>query len=142
MIRDKLDIRVIDLALSIDACYDFVLDKKCGGIVLFVGTVRNHNKGKDVQYLDFESYAEMAEKEMAHIANTAIKTFHVEKISMHHRTGKVELLEKAVIIAVSSVHRKEAFEACEFCIDRLKESVPIWKKEVLMDGSYWVNAHP
>lgn len=142
MAGKHIDIQVLSTPLSIDACYDFVLNEKCGGIDLFVGTVRRWNKGAEVTHLLFESYVEMAIKEMEKIAITAIEKYGLEKISIHHRTGKVPLEGIAVIIAVSSKHRKAAFEACEFAIDTLKENVPIWKKEFLKDGSYWVNSRP
>lgn len=142
MVDSNIDIQVLPDALSIDDCYQFVLNEKCGGIDLFVGTVRRWNKGEEVTHLYFESYVEMAIKEMEKIAKTAIAKFGLEKISIHHRTGKVELEGIAVIIATSSKHRKAAFEACEYAIDTLKKDVPIWKKEFLKDGSYWVNSRP
>ena len=137
-----LDIQILNTTLSIDDCYDWVSDDACGAIGLFIGTVRNHNKGEQVRYLDFESYNAMALKEMRTIAEECKEIYKVSRISMHHREGKVMITGKAVIIAVSSVHRKEAFKACEYLIDQLKERVPIWKKEYLIDGSYWVNSRP
>jgi len=142
VVDNNIDIQISPDALSVDRCYDFVLNEKCGGIDLFVGTVRRWNKGEEVTHLFFESYVEMAKKEMAKIAKAAIEKFNLEKISIHHRVGKVELEGIAVIIAVSSKHRKAAFEACEYAIDTLKDDVPIWKKEFLKDGSYWVNSRP
>lgn len=142
MVDSAIDIQVLSTPLSIDACYNFVLDEKCGGIDLFVGTVRRWNKGKEVTHLHFEAYVEMALKEMKKIALAAIEIYGIEKISIHHRIGQVELEGIAVIIAVSSKHRKSAFEACSYAIDTLKNEVPIWKKEFLIDGSYWVNSRP
>ncbi len=139
---NQIDIKISAEKLSIDDCYDFVVDTACGGICLFVGTVRNKNKGESVTHLDFESYEAMAVKELRKIASTSIQKFDVSKISIHHRVGQVGITEKAVIIAVSTVHRQKAFEACQFAIDSLKESVPIWKKEFLENGSYWVNSRP
>ncbi|MDF1697493.1 MAG: molybdenum cofactor biosynthesis protein MoaE [Saprospiraceae bacterium] len=128
--------------LSIDTAYQSVLDVSCGGNCLFIGTVRNKNKGKTVTHLDFETYEEMAVKEMAKIAARCKEKFDVKKIAIHHRSGYVGLTDIAVIIAVASPHRTDAFEACKFAIDTLKETVPIWKKEHLEDGSYWVGARP
>ena len=142
MVDSSVDIQVLNQTLSIDSCYAHVLNAKCGGVTLFVGTVRNHNKGKDVKYLDFETYKEMAIKEMTKIANECLTQFDAKKIAIHHREGHVGIKDIAVIIAVSTVHRKNAFLACEYAIDQLKERVPIWKKEFLEDGSYWVNARP
>lgn len=136
------DILLSDKPLSIDVCYQAVQDPACGGICLFVGTIRNHNKGKTVTHLDFESYAPMALKEMQRIAKKAVEEHSLHAASLHHRTGELGIGDIAVIIAVSSHHRAAAFAGCEQIIDELKEHVPIWKKEFLEDGSYWVNARP
>jgi len=128
--------------LSIDEAYQSVLSPTCGGNCLFVGTVRNHNKGKSVTHLDFDSYGPMAVKEMQKIAERALDEFDIEMISIHHRSGHVGIKGIAVIIAVASHHRDASFSACRFAIDQLKETVPIWKKEHLEDGSYWVGARP
>ena len=128
--------------LNIQTCYDFVQDATCGGIVLFVGTVRNKTKDKSVTLLDFSSYQAMAIKEMKKIANKALADFDILKIAIHHAEGKLQIGDIPVIIAVSSPHRKAAFTACQFAIDTLKETVPIWKKEHFEDGEIWVNSHP
>lgn len=139
---DTKSIKIIDTPLSIDETYQFVLDNACGGNCLFVGTVRNKNKGKTVTHLDFETYKPMAIKEMDKIADQILDKFDVKRIAIHHRSGYVGITDIAVIIAVSSPHRADAFDACKFAIDMLKETVPIWKKEHLEDGSYWVGARP
>ena len=113
-----------------------------GGHVIFIGTVRNHTSDKAVLHLIFEAYGPMAVKEMRKIAVKAIEKFNIIHIAIHHRTGKLAIGEIPVIIAVSSAHRTEAFLACEYCIDTLKETVPIWKKEYFEDGEVWVAAHP
>lgn len=136
------NIQVIDTPLSIDRAYELVQDPACGGIVLFIGTIRNHNKGKTVTHLDFESYAPMAIKEMTRIAEKAKTDHGLHAVVLHHRVGQLAIGDIAVIVAVSSHHRKAAFTGCEQVIDELKEHVPIWKKEFLEDGSYWVNARP
>lgn len=128
--------------LVLQDCYDFVEDDSCGGISVFVGTVRNSTQQKTVSLLDFSSYEPMAIKEMQKIADRALEKFSIHKIAIHHAIGKLNIGEVPVIIAVSSAHRKAAFEACEFAIDTLKETVPIWKKEHFEDGEVWVNAHP
>lgn len=128
--------------LSLDAAYTAVTDPACGGICLFVGTIRNHNKGENVTHLAFSSYDPMALKEMEQIAEEAKVEFDLHHVALHHRKGEMAIGDVAVIIAVSSVHRKAAFEGCEWIIDRLKERVPIWKKEFLENGSYWVGARP
>ena len=139
---NRSDIKISSTRLSIDACYQFVLNESCGGNCIFIGTTRNHNKGKQVVFLDFEAYEGMAIKEMEKIALKAFELYDLKKVAIHHRSGKVEIKDIAVVIAVSSGHRDDAFKACRYIIDALKETVPIWKKEHLEDGSYWVNAHP
>ena len=135
-------IKILDSPLSIDEAYQFVLDLTCGGNCLFVGTVRNKNKGKTVTHLDFESYEPMALKEMDKIADQCLEKYDIKNIAIHHRSGHVGLTDIAVIIAIASPHRVDAFAACEFAIGSLKETVPIWKKEHLEDGGYWVGARP
>ncbi|MGV8947279.1 MAG: molybdenum cofactor biosynthesis protein MoaE [Lutibacter sp.] len=128
--------------LNLEECYSFVQDDSCGGIALFVGTVRNLTKAKPVTLLDFSGYETMAIKEMQKIANTALEKFPIYKIAIHHAVGELQIGDIPVIIAVSSAHRNVAFKACEFAIDTLKETVPIWKKEHFEDGEVWVNSHP
>jgi len=140
--EDKIFIKLIEGELSLTECYEFVQDDSCGGLALFVGTVRNHTKGKEVLNLEFSAYEPMAIKEMKLIALKAIDMFKIEKIAIHHAVGNLAIGEVPVIIAVSSAHREAAFQACQFAIDTLKETVPIWKKEFFEDGDIWVNAHP
>lgn len=128
--------------LSLDHCYRFVKVPECGGIAIFVGTVRNHTKGKKVHQLDFSSYKSMALLEINKIAQKALNQYEITKIAIHHAEGTLKVGDIPVIIAVSSAHRNAAFDACQFAIDRLKESVPIWKKEHYENGETWVNAHP
>ncbi|SNR55905.1 molybdenum cofactor biosynthesis protein MoaE [Lutibacter flavus] len=135
-------IKITSEKLNLQDCYSFVQDASCGGISLFVGTVRNATKNKEVTLLDFSGYEPMAIKEMQKIADLAMVKFDIHKIAIHHALGELKIGEIPVIIAVSSAHRKAAFEACEFAIDTLKETVPIWKKEHFEDGEVWVNSHP
>ena len=135
-------IKISSEKLSLEECYEFVTDDSCGGIVAFVGTVRNNTQSKEVTQLDFSTYKPMAIKEMQHIAEIAIKKFEIKKMAIHHAEGMLQIGDIPVIITVGSPHRKAAFEACEFAIDTLKETVPIWKKEYFSDGEVWVNAHP
>ena len=120
----------------------YVYDPTCGGIVTFIGTVRNSTKGKNVVRLEFEAYVPMALKELDKIADAIFEKWPVKKLAIHHRVGNLEIGEVAVAIAISCPHRKNAFEACAYAIDTLKETVPIWKKEIFEDGEVWVSAHP
>jgi molybdopterin synthase catalytic subunit len=131
-----------ETALSIDQTYSYLQDPEAGGICLFVGTIRNKNQQKDVDHLTMEAYSAMAKKQMERIANEAATKWPIQKISVSHRTGKLEIGDIAVIIGVCSVHRAEAFKACEWLIDTLKQEVPIWKNEFYADGSAWLVPHP
>jgi len=136
------DIQILDTPLTTQPCHDTVADPAAGGIVVFVGAVRNQTKGRKVVQLAFESYVPMALKEMGKIADTLSQKWGILHVSIHHRVGVLEIGEIPVIIAVSTPHRQAAFEACQYAIDTLKETVPIWKKEIFEDGTVWVSAHP
>ena len=136
------DIQLSQTPLEVQRCLDFVSDTAVGGIDVFVGTVRNQTKGKEVLKLEFEAYEPMALREMQKLADQAREKWDVLRIAIHHRTGTLEVGEIPVIIAVSAAHRAAAFDACRYIIDTLKETVPIWKKEYFAGGEVWVNAHP
>ena len=140
--KERISIHITSEKLNLQDCYDFVQDQECGGIALFVGTVRNTTQNKTVKKLDFSAYEPMAIKELKKIALHAVEKFNVSKIVIHHAVGNLKIGDVPVIIAVSSAHREAAFEACRYAIDTLKETVPIWKKEFFEDGEVWVNAHP
>ena len=137
-----IDVQLHSSALSIDVCRNFVSGPDAGAVVEFIGLVRCQTKGKTVVRLEFEAYEKMALLEMDAIATRARAEFDILRVSMHHRTGVLEIGAIPVVIAVAAAHRAVAFAACQFCIDRLKESVPIWKKEIFEDGEVWVAAHP
>jgi len=140
--EDSINIKISADELILKDCYDFVQDDSCGGIAVFVGTVRNNTNDKNVYKLEFSAYEPMAVKEMTKIAMEALESFEIEKIAMHHAVGDLKIGAIPVIIAVASAHRDAAFKACQFAIDTLKKTVPIWKKEFFEDGEIWVNAHP
>ena len=137
-----IEVKILDTPLGLDYCMSLVEDDTVGGIVNFVGTVRNYSKGETIVALEFEAYEKMAIQEMNKIAILALEKFDIKHMIIHHRVGKLDIGEIPVIIVTAAVHRKAAFEACEFAIDELKKTVPIWKKEFLKNGSYWVAAHP
>ncbi len=139
---EKLNILLTETPLSVNACEAFVSGPDAGGTVIFIGTVRNKTQAKAVVRLEFEAYAPMAIAEMQKIAETALANFPILKIAIHHRTGVLDIGDIPVVIAVSAAHRGPAFEACQYCIDTLKQTVPIWKKEIFEDGETWVAAHP
>jgi molybdopterin synthase catalytic subunit len=113
-----------------------------GGLVTFIGAVRDNARGREIRHLEYESYPEMAEREMQKIADEAAKRWPGVKVAISHRAGQLEIGDLAVVIAAAAPHRGEAFEACRFAIDTLKQTVPIWKKEVATDGEYWVDDRP
>ena len=113
-----------------------------GAVDVFIGVVRDATDGRRVLRLEFEAYHGMAEKEMRRIADSMQDRWPVNDIIIHHRTGTVQVGGTAVIIAVGAERRDAAFRACRFAIDTLKETVPIWKKEVFEDGEEWVQPHP
>ncbi|MDQ3395135.1 MAG: molybdenum cofactor biosynthesis protein MoaE [Bacteroidota bacterium] len=135
-------VKICDNQIDVKEVIDNVHSKAAGAIDVFIGTVRNITANKGVSRLHFEAYDRMAVKEMEKIIQNARSRWPIEKMSIYHRKGILEIGEIAVVIAVSTPHRKEAFEACQFAIDTLKETVPIWKKEVFQDGETWVSAHP
>jgi molybdopterin synthase catalytic subunit len=109
-----------------------------GAVVTFVGIVRGFSEGRKVLYLEYEAYKEMAEKKLAEVGQEISRRWPTVKVAVTHRVGHLEVGEAAVVIAVAAPHRGEAFEACKYAIDRLKEIVPIWKKEVWEDGEGWI----
>ncbi len=135
----------VSLTTSLEDTSVFTNWAKCdeaGGMVIFSGQVRNHARGKAVTKLIFEGYSPMAVSEMKKIAKEAHERFSLHKIALAHVLGEMTVGKTVVFIAATATHRKEAFLACEFAIDTLKETVPIWKKEFFEDGAIWVNAHP
>jgi len=113
-----------------------------GGIVTFVGAVRDHARGRSIRHLEYETYPEMAVREMEKIAEQVAQRWPGTRVAIGHRSGHLEVGEIAVVIAAAAPHRAAAFEACRFAIDTLKQTVPIWKKEVASDGEYWVDDRP
>ena len=137
-----IEVKISSEPLAVHHCIDRVLSPGSGGIDVFIGTVRDMTRGKKVLRLEFEAYESMALLEMQKIAETVCERWPVQKIIIHHRVGVLGVGELPVVIAVSAGHRNAAFEACRYAIDTLKETVPIWKKEVFEDGEEWVAAHP
>lgn len=137
-----IDIQILDQKLDSFQVEQLCKDPGCGGMVFFNGTVRNQTKGKKVVQLEFEAYRPMALKEMKKIAMFIVEKWQAYNIVIHHRVGVLNVGDSAVIIGVSTPHRKAAFEACQYAIDTLKQTVPIWKKEIFEDGEIWVAAHP
>ncbi len=111
---------------------------EAGAVATFIGTTRVRSRGRTVQYLDYEAYAEMAEKVMADLAESLKAKHDLSEVAIHHRTGRVDIGAVSVVIAVSAPHRAAALAACAEAIETLKESVPLWKKEVYEGGEEWI----
>jgi molybdopterin synthase catalytic subunit/molybdopterin converting factor small subunit len=130
--------RVTEEPLSLDAAVEEVSDESAGAVASFLGTVRRESRGRTVLYLEYEAYAEMAEDVMAQIAADLERRYDLWAIAIHHRVGRVEIGEASVAIAVSAAHRQDALAACKDAIDTLKQTVPLWKKEVYEGGEEWL----
>jgi molybdopterin synthase catalytic subunit len=131
-------------ATTIDAAQvaGLVAGTGAGGLVLFIGTVRDENRGRAVIRLVYEAYAPMAIRVIERVAAEARDRFAVLDVAVHHRTGELALGDVAVVVAVAAVHRAEAFVACKYVIDELKARAPIWKKEIYRDGESWLSHGP
>lgn len=133
--------RLRDTPLDVAEVVARISGPDTGGIVTFVGTVRNASRGKDIEHLEYEAYPEMAERELDEICEEAAAKWPGARVAVDHRTGRLELGELAVVVVAAAPHRPEAFAACRYTIDTLKERVPIWKKEFASDGATWVDDH-
>jgi molybdopterin synthase catalytic subunit len=125
-------LKVIEKASSLNA----------GAVDVFIGTIRNKAHGKNVRWLEYEAYESMAVAEIRKIIDQAVHQWNISGWAISHRVGTLQLGEVAVVVAVSTPHRKESFEACQYIIDNLKANVPIWKKEFFEGGEEWVDARP
>lgn len=131
-------VRVQEGVLELSEVVRAVEHPSAGGLVTFSGVVRDHHDGKRVTAIGYEAYGEMAEAKMRQIAGDVRQRWPECRIAMLHRTGDLQIGEASVLIAVSAPHRAEAFDACEYAIDTLKQIVPIWKKEAYEDGQVWL----
>ncbi len=113
-----------------------------GGVDIFLGTARELSRGRNIEKIEFEHYPGMAEKQLRYLRTEAIKRFNIIEVGIVHRYGTITIGENIVLIIAAAQHRKEAFEACRWCIDELKQITPIWKKEVTVEGDFWVEEHP
>jgi MoaE-MoaD fusion protein len=136
IVHDRVDVAALEAAVA---------DPLAGAVCTFVGATRENNVGRKVLRLEYEAYEAMALSEIRKLAEEAGRRWDITRIAITHRVGVVEIGETSVAIAVSAPHRAEAFEACRFAIDRLKEIVPIWKKEHFEGGEVWIGcqtSHP
>ena len=130
--------RLSDEPLSLEAVVDEVASDHAGAIATFVGTTRAFSRGRPVRHLEYEAFEGMAEQEMARIAAELRERYELNDVAIHHRVGRVDIGERSVVIAVSAPHRGDALAACKEAIDTLKQTVPLWKKEVYEGGEEWI----
>jgi MoaE-MoaD fusion protein len=135
-------VRVLAEPLSLDRVVAAVASADAGGVVTFTGVVRRHSAGREVERLEYEAYREMAEKVMRQLCDEIEAEVAGARLAVEHRLGALAVGDAAVVIAASAPHRAEAFAACRALIDRLKQQVPIWKKEIGPDGAEWVGLGP
>ena len=135
-------VAIFDTPLSVDAVMAQVMAPSQGGLVTFTGVVRNHGQQATVVRLEYEAFVPMALQVMSQLADEVEAEWPGTRVAMHHRRGQLAVGDLAVVIAVSAPHRAAAFTACQACIDRLKDRVPIWKKEIGADGSEWIGLGP
>jgi molybdopterin synthase catalytic subunit len=135
-------IDIVDTDIELEPLVQDVRKNSNGAVVTFLGVVRGFSRGHNVLYLEYEAYREMAVRKMQQVADEVRQNWTIDDIAMVHRVGHLEVGERSVAIAVGAPHRKAAFEACEYAIDRLKEIVPIWKKEVWEGGESWIDDRP
>lgn len=136
--------KIIEIVQDLDTnkVYQELSHSNSGGICVFVGTVREFTNNEQVVALEFETYESMALQEMDKLADVALEKWNLNTVVIKHAVGKKEVQDAVVIVGASSAHRSECFEACRYLIDTLKETVPIWKKELFKNKSVWVSAHP
>ncbi|BBU39567.1 molybdenum cofactor biosynthesis protein MoaE [Aeribacillus pallidus] len=130
--------QIVKEPIDVSRVIEAVVDRNAGAIVTFIGTVRELTKGKKTLYLEYEAYESMAQKKLEQIGAEIKQQFPSAKVAIVHRIGRLEITDAAVVIAVSTPHRADAYEANRYAIERIKEMVPIWKKEHWEDGSLWI----
>jgi molybdopterin synthase catalytic subunit len=135
-------IKITEKSIDVQKVIDTATSLAAGAVNVFVGTVRNTANGKNVVWLEYEAYESMAVAEIRKIIDDASHRWPLLGWAVSHRVGTLKPGEVSVVVAVSSPHRRESFEACQYIIDTLKEKAPIWKKEHFEDGEEWVSARP
>ena len=129
---------ITDEPLDVQTCIDKVVRREAGAVCTFTGIAREFTHGKKTLFLEYDAYIPMAEKQLARIGNEIQATHPEARVAIGHRIGTLDISDIAVVIAVSTPHRKASFQACEYAIERIKEIVPIWKKENWEDGTEWI----
>lgn len=131
---------ITESPLALDPLVAAVSQNTSGAVASFLGIVREFARGRQVSYLEYDAYPEMAAASMRQIGDEIRRRWPVDRIAMVHRVGRLTIGEASVAIVIAAPHRREALEACAYAIERLKEIVPIWKKEVWTDGAEWIGS--
>ncbi len=135
-------IRLTEEALDPAPLVESVRTDASGAVALFYGVVRDHNEGRKVLYLEYDAYRELAERQLRLVAEEIAAGYAIERIAIAHRFGRIEIGETSLLVAVSSAHRAVGFDACHAAVDRIKQTVPIWKKEFWAEGGVWLDGTP
>ena len=136
----RVSIQIADFDVAAEIAALRVQDKRVGAVCSFIGTVRDRNEGQSVRNMELEHYPGMTEKSIEAMIDEAFKRFDIYAARVIHRVGPLQPLDQIVLVAVTSAHRHEAFQACEFLMDYLKTQAPFWKKEQTPEGARWVDA--
>ena len=131
-------ITITETQLDIQSFTDYVLGDQNGAVNTFLGVTRNSTNGRAVVKLEYECYLPMAQKKLEEIKNEAVRKWEISSVAIGHRIGTLDIGETSLVVAVSGPHRAAVFEVCQYIVDRIKEIVPIWKKEFFEDGAIWV----
>ena len=133
-------ITITETQLDIQSFTDYVVGDQNGAVNTFLGVTRNSTDGRAVVKLEYECYLPMAQKKLEEIKNEAVRKWEISSVAIGHRIGTLDIGETSLVVAVSGPHRAAVFEVCQYIVDRIKEIVPIWKKEFFEDGAIWVES--
>ena len=133
-------ITITETQLDIQSFTDYVLGDQNGAVNTFLGVTRNSTDGRAVVKLEYECYLPMAQKKLEEIKNEAVRKWEISSVAIGHRIGTLDIGETSLVVAVSGPHRAAVFEVCQYIVDRIKEIVPIWKKEFFEDGAIYVES--
>jgi len=133
-------IHITDKLIDTESVTNSVRSDSNGAVITFLGTTRDTTAGRTVRYLEYEAYRPMADQTLKQIVNEINERWSIRDVAIAHRLGRLEIGDISLVVAVSAPHRKDAFLACQYSVDRIKQIVPIWKKEMFEDGEIWVGS--
>lgn len=133
-------ILITDKLIDTESVTNSVRSDSNGAVITFLGTTRDTTAGRTVRYLEYEAYRPMADQTLKQIVNEINERWSIRDVAIAHRVGRLEISDISLVVAVSAPHRRDAFLACQYSVDRIKQIVPIWKKEMFEDGEIWVGS--